>query len=101
MNVTNVILAYLTPTRVVLTEAEFDARVRHRLLMSHTEVPVCEVGQENQDGEEEERYDRLPQLDDVRTDPLEDNQEPEVGEHGEERRHEEHLITKLNPTIFQ
>ena len=72
-------------------KAEFDAGVCDRLLVSQTEVPVCEVGQQDQDGEEEEGDDCLPQLDDVGTDPLKDDKEPDVGEHREECRHEEHL----------
>ena len=43
-----------------------------------------------QNGEEDEGHDGLPDFDLVRRDPLEDDEEPDVGEHREEGGHHEH-----------
>ena len=43
-----------------------------------------------QDREEDEGHDGLPDFDLIRRDPLEDDEEPDVGEHREEGGHHEH-----------
>ena len=55
-----------------------------------------------QDREEDEGHDGLPDFDLIRRDPLEDDEEPDVGEDGEECRHNEHddLICEIKTKVL-
>ena len=51
--------------------------------------------------EEDECEDGLPDLDLVRRDPLQDDQEPDVGEHREDGRHSKHDYLNGNKSVVQ
>ena len=85
-----------------LTESSFGVAVRlggllfvvadRRSLLAAPEAAlVGQVGADDEHREEEKREQRLPPLDDVRTEAREDQHQPHVGEHARRRRQEEHL----------
>ena len=76
-------------TYVVLTKAEFNARISNHLFLA--KVPVSHVSKQDKDREEKESNDGLPQLNDIGAAPHEDDEEPEIGKDGEESSDSEHL----------
>ncbi len=65
-------------------------------LEPETAVLVGDVGQDDEDREGDERDDGLPQVDHVRRDELQHDEEPDVGEDREDGRHAEHLCKVTN-----
>ena len=63
---------------------------------------VGRVGDDDEDGEEDEGHDGLPDLDLVRGDPFQNDYKPDVGEDGEQSSHHEHddlgKVDKANVT---
>ena len=73
----------------VLTEA--NNHVGWFWLLLPEEVLVGEIREHDEKGEHQERYNRLPQVDVVRCDAHQYDQQPHVGEDAEERGYRKHL----------